>query len=125
MNFILRWVAVALATAVATWLIPGIYPIGDDGTLAIVLFALILSLINATVKPIAQVLGLPITIITLGIFYLIINGIMLLLASWISTSMFTSGVMVDDLTAAVFGSIVISIVSAIVNSITGAKDERR
>ena len=123
MKFILSWIAVALATAVAIWLIPGIYTIGNDGTLAIVLFALVLSLINATVKPVAQVLGLPITIITLGIFYLVINGLLLMLASWVSTTIFANGVVVDGLTTAVFGSVVISIISAIVNSITGANAE--
>jgi putative membrane protein len=123
MRFFLRWVAIALATAVAILLIPGIYTIGTDGTLAIVLFALVLALINATLKPIAQLLGLPISILTLGIFYLVVNGLLLMLASWISTTVFASGVVVEGLTTAVFGSIVISIVSAIVNSITGANEE--
>ena len=123
MRFILSWIAVAIASAVAIWMIPGIFTIGNDGTLAVVLFALILSLINATIKPVAQFLGMPLSIITLGIFYLIINGLMLMLASWVSTTIFASGVVVDGLTSAIFGSVVISIVSAIVNSITGAKEE--
>ena len=73
MRFLLRWVITALAVAAAVWLVPGIDIIGGDSAwIGIALFGLILSLINISIKPILQILSLPVTILTLGIFYLIV-----------------------------------------------------
>lgn len=126
MKVILRWLATALAVGVALWLIPGIEILGgieDWG--AIALFALILALINMSVKPILQVLSLPITILTLGIFYLIVNTFMLYLSSWIANGVFHVGFVIDDFGSAFLASIVISIVAGVVNAITGANKEER
>lgn len=123
MKFILRWLGIAIATCVAIWLIPGIYPVGQNGYLAVAMFALALALVNAIVKPIAQLLSLPATIITLGIFYLIVNAMLLGLASWLSLNVFPSGVMVTSFGDAFLGSIIISIVSGILNGITGANED--
>ena len=125
MNFILRWIAVAIATLVAIWLVPGIYATGDNGYIAVTLFALALALINALVKPIAKLLSLPFAIITLGIFYLVLNALFLNLASWLSINVFGSGVMVETFGDAFIGAIIISIVSAIVNAVTGAGDDKK
>ena len=119
MNFIIRWIATAVAAAVAVWIVPGIYTVGPDGTMAVAVFALVLSLVNVFIKPIAQFIGAPISFITLGLFYLIVNALLLELAAWASTGIFSSGIAVAGFGSAFFGSIVISIVSAIVNSIIG------
>ena len=74
MSFLFRWLVSAIAVAAAVWLVPGIELIcGDSAWIGIVIFALILSLINISIKPILQILSLPITVFTLGIFYLIVN----------------------------------------------------
>lgn len=74
MNFVLRVIGIFIAVAVAVWLVPGIEVGGTVSTWASVLIiALIIALLNMTIKPILQLLGLPITVITLGIFYIIIN----------------------------------------------------
>ena len=123
MNFIIRWIVTAIACGVAVWIVPGISTVGSDGTIAVIVMALVFSLINVSLKPILQLLSLPITVITLGIFYLIVNALLLELAAWASTGIFGSGIFIDGFGSAILGSIVISIVSAIVNGIIG-NDEK-
>lgn len=100
MNFVLRVIGIFIAVAVAVWLVPGIEVGGTVSTWASVLIiALIIALLNMTIKPILQLLGLPITVITLGIFYIIINTALLYLASWLANGLF--GI---DFIIATFGS---------------------
>ena len=119
MGFVVRWIVTAVAVGVAVWIVPGITTVGGDATLAIAVGALILALVNASLKPVLQILSLPISIITLGIFYLVVNALLLELAAWLSGGVFGSGIAVDGFGAAFLGSIVISIVSAIVNGLIG------
>ena len=89
MNFVLRVIGIFIAVAVAVWLVPGIEVGGTVSTWASVLIiALIIALLNMTIKPILQLFGLPITVITLGIFYIIINTALLYLASWLANGLF-------------------------------------
>ena len=84
MPFLIRWLVSAIAVAAAVWIVPGIELIGGNSAwIGIVIFALILSLINISIKPILQILSLPISVLTLGIFYLIVNTLMLYLAAWL------------------------------------------
>lgn len=124
MSFIIRWIVTAVAVGAAVWIVPGITTTGGDATIAIAVGALVLSLINISIKPILQALSLPITVLTLGVFYLIVNAFLLELAAWASTGLFGSGIAVDGFGAAFLGSIVISIVSALVNGLFG-NDEKR
>ncbi len=117
MQFIMTWLVTAVAAAVATWLVPGMVVMG--GTLGIVAFALAIALVNASIRPIMQAISLPITILTLGIFYLVINALALNIASWLCLNLFQAGVYVVDFWAALWGSIIISIVGSIVGSMVG------
>lgn len=120
MNFILRVIGIFVAVAVAVWLVPGIEIGGTVSTWASVLIiALIIALLNMTIKPILQVLGLPITFITLGIFYLIINTALLYLASWLAGGLFGVDFIIDSFGSGFVASIVISIVSSILNGVLG------
>ena len=119
MSFIIRWIVTAVAVGVAVWIVPGISAVGNNATLAVTALALVLSLINVSLKPILQFLSLPITVITLGIFYLVVNALLLELAAWAAGGIFGSGIVIDGFGSALLGSIVISIVSAIVNGIIG------
>lgn len=120
MNFILRVIGIFVAVAVAVWLVPGIEIGGTVSTWASVLIiALIIALLNMTIKPILQVLGLPITFITLGIFYLIINTALLYLASWLAGTLFGVDFIIDSFGSGFVASIVISIVSGILNGVLG------
>ena len=78
MKLILRWLINAAALYVAVKLVPGIEA---SDTQAILIAAIVIGLINATLKPIAVLLTLPLTILTLGLFYLCVNGAMLYLAA--------------------------------------------
>jgi len=108
----------AVAIVVAALLIPGItfgqasYGFGDlDRWISLVLTAFVLGIVNAFVRPIVQMISLPLTCLTLGIFYFVINGLMLLLVSAIPLL----GFGVDGLLTAIFGAIVIGIVGFVVS----------
>lgn len=124
MNFIIRWLVTAIAVGAAVWLVPGIGIVGGtEAWAAIAIFGLILSLINISIKPIMQLLSLPISVLTLGIFYLVVNTFMLYVAAWLANGIFQVGIEIATFGSAFVASIVISIVSAIVNAITGAKKD--
>lgn len=124
MKFLIRWLVTALAVGAAVWLVPGIDIISSmESWIVIALCGLILSLINMSIKPILQVLSLPVTVITLGIFYLIVNTLMLYLAAWITNGIFQVGFHIDSFGSAFVASIVISIVSVILGAITGTNDK--
>lgn len=125
MKFILRWIATAVAIAAAVWLIPGIAvtaPDGGESWVAIFLTALALAAIDSSIKPVLRILSLPITIITLGIFALVLNTLLLYLASWLVGGLFQVDFEIASFGSAFMAAIVISIVSAIMNSITGANE---
>ena len=119
-NFIIRWLVTAIAVGVAVWLVPGIDIVGGTSAwVGIALFALVLSLVNISIKPIMQALSLPVTILTLGIFYLVVNTLMLYIAAWLANGIFQVGFAIATFGSAFVASIVISIVSGIVNSLVG------
>ena len=107
LNFILRALAAAVGLWAAARFVPGI-SYTTWGSL--ILAAIVLGLVNAIVKPVVTILTLPFTIVTLGLFLLVVNGLML----WL-TSAVIRGFGVRDLWAAILGSIVVSIVSWIVS----------
>lgn len=119
MKFIISWIVTAVAVAAAVFFVPGITTVGSDSSIAIAVLGLVLALINISVKPILQFLSFPITVLTLGIFYLVINALLLELAASVATGMFGSGIAIDGFFSAILGSIVISIVSSIVNGMIG------
>ena len=123
MNFVARWLVTALAVAAAVWIVPGIDILATTQTwIGVALTALVLSLLNMSVKPVLQLLSLPVTILTLGIFYLIINTLMLYLASWLANGLLGAGFYIAGFGSAFLASIVISIVSTILQGIVGLDD---
>ncbi|KFG02213.1 phage holin family protein [Streptomyces europaeiscabiei] len=113
MNFLVKTIANAGALAVAVWLIDKITLTGDStgkevGTLLLV--ALVFGLVNAVVKPLVKLLTLPLFILTLGLFTLIVNALMLLLTSWLADVLDLS-FHVEGFWTAVLGGLIISIVS--------------
>lgn len=125
MNFVLRVIGIFIAVAVAVWLVPGIEVGGTVSTwVSVLIIALIIALLNMTIKPILQLLGLPITVITLGIFYIIINTALLYLASWLANGLFGIDFIIATFGSGFVASIVISIVSSIMNGLLGADSYR-
>jgi len=109
MGFLIRALLAAVGLALATRLVSGITA---DDTATLLLAGLLLGIVNAIVRPIAIVLTFPITIITLGFFLLVINAAMLGLVAWL-----LAGLHVEGFRAALLGSIIISIVSMILNAV--------
>lgn len=122
MKFIIRWIVAAIAVGAAVWLVPGITAVGgSDSMYAIAITALVLGFVDAVVKPIVKFISLPATIVTLGLFLLVVNAAMLVLASWLSTNLFGMGIVIDDLGSAVIGAVIVSIVTALMNGILGVE----
>ena len=126
MSFMASWFVTTIACAVAIWLVPGITAVGGS-IVGPAVFALALAIINASIKPVLQLLNAPFTIITLGIGYICVNALLLELASFLSRNIFHAGVTINSFGAAFVGAIVISLVSMFVGSVTGLdadKDDR-
>lgn len=82
MRFLLNWLLTSIAIAIATFLVPGIQPFGmADAWVCFAFVGLFLNVVDSLVKPLLTVISLPLTIITLGIFQLVVNSFMLELAS--------------------------------------------
>lgn len=107
-GILIRWLILTVAIIVAAYLIEGIR---ITGFLSAFLTAAFLGILNAFFRPILIILTLPLNIVTLGLFTFVINALMLKMASGVLTS-----VEVHGFWSAVFGSIVISIVSWALNS---------
>lgn len=119
MNFFIRWIVTAIAVAAAVWIVPGIEVVGAEAWVGVAFTALVLALINLSVKPLLQLLSLPVTVLTLGIFYLIVNTLLLYIAAWLANGLFGAGFYIASFGSAFVASIVISIVSALVNGLVG------
>jgi len=106
------WAILAGAIALAAAVLPGFEV--EEGVLGYVVVALVFGLVNAVIGPIARLLTLPITLMTLGLFALVVNGAMLALAAWI-----TPLIELDGFGSAMVAALVISIFSAILTRIVG------
>ena len=112
MAFLVRWLVNAAALWVATRLVPGVTYLG--GWLPFLGVALVFGFVNAFIRPIAKVLTFPLIIVTLGIFSLVVNGLMLWLTSALSGAL-DLGFHVRGFWAAFFGALVVSIVSTLLS----------
>src|SRR5699024_1487822 len=127
MRFLGHIIVTGLALWVTALLLPGMH-LGEDSAtvltqvLTIGAIALILALINTIVKPILELLTLPITCLTLGLFQLVINTLMLLLASWVS-GLAGLTLTFDSFWWALGAGVIIGILSAIVEGVTGLGDK--
>lgn len=110
---LIRVVLNAVAVWIATLIVPGV-DVTTDSTgkkiLTLVVVGAILGVVNATIKPIVQLLSLPLTILTLGLFALVVNGLLFWLVSAISSGL-GAPFHVDGFWAGFWGAIVVSIVS--------------
>jgi len=113
-KFIIRWAINAAALYAAALIVPGIDFEGDWK--GIVMLALIITLLNALLRPLLKLLTLPLIILTLGLFTVVINTLVLMLTSSIGQA-FGLGLTVDGFWPALLGSLVISIVSMVMSAI--------
>ncbi len=109
LNMFLRWVAYALAIIFVSWIIPGI---SVENFISAMFVCIIIALINTFIKPLVQIISLPITILTMGLFALVINALLLMLAGYIAP-----GFEVDGFLSALIGSVLLSLFSIAINKI--------
>ena len=123
-NFVVKTIANAGALAVAVWLIDNITLTGDSTgkkAATLLLVALIFGLVNVVVKPVVKLFSLPLLILTLGLFTLVVNALMLLLTSWLADKVDLS-FHVEGFWTAVLGGLIISVVAWALHMILPDRD---
>lgn len=113
LRLLIRWAVNAIALWIAIEIVPGLEYRGESYT-SLLIIALIFGLVNALVRPILVILTCPLIVLTLGLFVLIINAIMLSLTVWLS-DMFSLGLVSESFLATLLGALVISLVSGVIN----------
>ena len=127
--FFQRWIINTLAVLIAAWLLKGVsynwttIPLGQfkvEIPSGLIVAALLLGILNAILRPILLLLSLPLLIFTLGLFTFVINAIILLLVSWLLRPHFV----IDGFGTAFLAALIISIVSLVLNLVTGTGKSR-
>ncbi len=113
-GFLIRTVIIAIALAVAAWLVGGI---DYDNYGALLLAAVIFGLVNAFIKPVLAFVTCPLILLTLGLFTLVLNALMMGLTSWIAEQIGV-GFHVESFRDAFFGAIIVSLVSWVLTQLT-------
>lgn len=121
------FIATLIGTGLALWVTTLIYPdisFGKDPELTTILaVSLLFGIVNAIIKPILRLLSLPVRVATLGLFSLVVNGILLILVAWLagvfdvtfSVGGYPPDFGLDAIIAAVIGAIVLGIVGTVIN----------
>ena len=116
MNMILKWILFALLIMLIAWILPGI---SVSGFLSALVVVVIIGLINLLIRPLVQFISLPINILTLGLFSLVVNALLFLLAARIDP-----GFSIDGFWSGFFGALILSIFTPLIDKINiGKKPE--
>jgi putative membrane protein len=116
LHLILRWILNTLALFIVVTLVPGFY---YRSVVTLAIAALVLGLLNAIVRPILFILTFPLTVVTLGLFLLVLNAIMLEL-----TAMLVPGFHITSFWWAIIGALLLTVISLVTNRIGAAKSSR-
>lgn len=117
MNFLIKILVTSLAVLFSAYLLPGVSV--DNYTTAIIV-AIVIALLNTFLKPILILLTIPVTVLTLGLFLLVINAFIILLVSEL-----VKGFTVASFWWALLFSIILSLVTSLLNSIAGGHKQRQ
>jgi putative membrane protein len=115
MRFLVHWAIVAVSLAAAAYFVRGVHV---SSLTALAIGSLVLGLVNALVRPLLQILAFPITLITLGLFYLVINALCFGLAAWL-----VPGFSAHGFVPALLGALVVSVASWVIGGVLGVNDE--
>lgn len=116
-QFLQRWIISTVAVLIATYLVKGIH---YESWRDLLVATLVLGLLNGFLRPLLMIISLPLLIVSLGLFTLVINALLLLLVDWLLRPKFS----VDNFAAAFWGALVISVSSLVLNSLTGTGNAR-
>ena len=117
MRMLLNWIFSAVAVWIVAQVVPGVHV---SGPIAALIAALVIGFVNATLGTVLKIITFPLTILTLGLFWLVINALMLELAS-----AFVPGFQVHGFFAAFVGAIVLSLVNMLFKALLPARDRDR
>ena len=123
-GFIIGTIATAITFAIVAFLLPQFIDYGGD-IVGLIVVAVIAGVVNGFIKPIVKLFSLPLTVMTLGLFGLVINAGLLLLIAWVAGIVgvdfhvggFPPNFSLDTIVAALIGAIALSIVGALVNMV--------
>jgi putative membrane protein len=118
-KFLQSWLINTLAVLVAVYIVPGL-KFKDNSLWTPFVTSLVLGILNAFIRPIMDFLALPLLILTLGLFRIVINAILLYLVSLLMGNYFE----VRNFWAALMGALVISVIGLILNTMTGTGNSR-
>lgn len=117
LGLVVTWLLSAVALFASARLVPGV----DIASFQVALAAaLVLGVVNALVRPVVTLLTLPVTLVTLGLFLLVVNGAMVGLAAWL-----VPGFSVDGIVPGVLMAVVVTVVSAALSWLTGGRARER
>ncbi|MES2006236.1 MAG: phage holin family protein [Bacteroidota bacterium] len=116
-KFFAKTIATAVAVLFAAYILKGVHV---DSTITALIVAIVLGLLNSFIKPILIILTIPITIVTLGLFLLVIN---IIIIKWVAG--LVPGFSVDGWFAALIFSLVVSFVSSIIEALIGSNNNER
>ena len=117
-KFILRVIIYAVGIALVAEIVPGIH-ISNDTLSTLIIIGVVFGILNAILKPIITFLTCPLVILSLGLFVLVINGVMLL----ITAALIPARLQIDGIWPAILGGILMSIISLILERILGVNDD--
>lgn len=115
MSLIVRWLLNTLALFIVVTIVPGFH---YHSVVTLAIAAAVLGLLNAIVRPILFVLTLPLTVITLGLFLIVLNAIMLEITAW-----FVPGFRISGFGWAIVGAVVLGLISLVTSRIGRSRDE--
>lgn len=115
-SLLIHWVLLAIALAVSAYVVPGVH-VDTLGALAV--SAVVVGLVNALVRPVLSFFSFPLTVLTLGFFYLLVNGVCFALAAYL-----VPGFRLDGLGAAVLGALCTSFVAWVLGWFVEDDEER-
>lgn len=125
---LVRFLASAAALAVATWLLPGITVDAGGDTwsevFTVLAVAAIFGVVNTVIKPLFKFVSAPLILLSLGLFLLVINALLLMLVSWAAEKL-SLGWHVDDWGSAFWGALIVSIVSLVLNAFFKRGEDHR
>ena len=112
MKLIGQWLIAVVAIYLTTRIVPGIYVAGDEWR-SLIIAAIMLALANLLLRPILTAITFPITVVTLGLFWFVIGGAVLVVSSWLSLRLFGGGLVIDSFLSAVLGALMIGIFTGV------------
>jgi putative membrane protein len=115
-RFVIHWLVIALALGATTWILPGVRV---ESAPALFVAALVLGFLNAVLKPFLVLITLPITLLTLGLFYFILNAMLFALGAFL-----VPGFSIDGFGWALVGTIVMGLLSMFLGSLLSTSEAK-